>query len=74
MVTNHLFIHVIIVYKSINKICITLIPSACSKVLTREREREITIQHEQYDAIVHLFIGTGYSSGKITFMTFNICL
>jgi hypothetical protein len=34
----------------------------------------ITIQREQYGAIVHLFIGTRRSPGKITFMTLNICL
>jgi hypothetical protein len=31
--------------------------------------RVITIQREQYSATVHLFIGTGCSPGKITFMT-----
>jgi hypothetical protein len=29
----------------------------------------ITIECEQYDVTVHLFIGTGRSPGKITFMT-----
>jgi hypothetical protein len=37
--------------------------------------REITIQREQYGVTVHLFIGTGRSPDKITFMpltfTFN---
>jgi hypothetical protein len=33
----------------------------------------IIIQCEQYNATVHLFIGTERSPGKITFMTFNIC-
>jgi hypothetical protein len=28
-----------------------------------------TIQREQYDVIVHLFIGTGRSPGKSTFMS-----
>jgi hypothetical protein len=32
------------------------------------REREITIQCEQYGATVHLVIGTGHSLDKITFM------
>jgi hypothetical protein len=32
------------------------------------------IQHEQYGDIVHLFIGTGRSPGKFTFMPLNICL
>jgi hypothetical protein len=32
------------------------------------REREITIQREQYGATVYLFIGTGHSTDKITFM------
>jgi hypothetical protein len=31
--------------------------------------REITNQREQYDAIVHLFIGTGRSPDKSTFMS-----
>ena len=35
--------------------------------------RAITIQREQYGGIVHLFIGTGRSSGKITFMV-PICI
>jgi hypothetical protein len=34
----------------------------------------ITIECEQYDVTVHLFIGTGRSPGKITFMTLNIYL
>jgi hypothetical protein len=53
-----------------NKVHITVIPLACSKVKTRE----ITIQREQYGASVHLLIGTGGSPGEITFMTFNIYL
>jgi hypothetical protein len=31
--------------------------------------RANTIQHEQYGATVHLFIGTGRSPSKITFMS-----
>ena len=31
--------------------------------------RVITIQREQYDVTVHLFIGTGHSLDKITFMS-----
>jgi hypothetical protein len=31
--------------------------------------RANTIQHEQYGATVHLFIGMGRSPGKITFMS-----
>jgi hypothetical protein len=31
--------------------------------------REITMQREQYGATVHLFIGTGYNPGKITFIS-----
>jgi hypothetical protein len=36
--------------------------------------RVITSQREQYGVIVHLFIGTGHSLGKITFMflTFTV--
>jgi hypothetical protein len=37
-------------------------------------EREITIQREQYDITVHLFIGTGHSSDKITFMSLTFTL
>jgi hypothetical protein len=36
--------------------------------------RTITNQREQYGATIHLFIGTGHTPGKITFMTLNICL
>jgi hypothetical protein len=50
---------------SINRICITLIHSACSKVLMRERLQN---QCEQYSATVHLFIDTGRSLGKSIFM------
>jgi hypothetical protein len=38
MDTSHLSIHVDVIYKSMNKIHITLIPLACSKVLTREED------------------------------------
>jgi hypothetical protein len=31
--------------------------------------RDITNQREQYDATVHLFIGTGHSPSKSTFMS-----
>jgi hypothetical protein len=31
--------------------------------------RAITIHCEQYEGTVHLFIGTGHSPGKNTFMT-----
>jgi hypothetical protein len=34
-----------------------------------ENARVITIQREQYDVTVHLFIGTGRSPDKITFMS-----
>jgi hypothetical protein len=34
--------------------------------------RAITIQHEQYEGIVHLFIGMGHSPGKSTFMTLTL--
>jgi hypothetical protein len=47
-------------------IYVTLIPSACSKVLMRERLQN---QCEQYGATVHLFIDTGRSPGKSTFMS-----
>jgi hypothetical protein len=33
-----------------------------------------TIQREQYVVIVHLFIGTGLSPDKITFIPLNIYL
>jgi hypothetical protein len=35
----------------------------------RECERVITIQLEQYGGTVHLFIGTGHSPGKITYIS-----
>jgi hypothetical protein len=36
--------------------------------------RAITIQREQYEGTVHLFIGMGHNPGKITSMPLNICL
>ena len=51
---------------SINKICITLVPSALFEGVDM---RVITIQRVQYDATVHLFIGIGRSPGKSTFMS-----
>jgi hypothetical protein len=35
----------------------------------KDDAREITIQREQYGGTVHLFIGTGHSPDKITFMS-----
>jgi hypothetical protein len=51
---------------NINRINITLVPSACSKVWVRESKYNL---REQYGATVHLFIGTGCSPGKSTFMS-----
>jgi hypothetical protein len=34
----------------------------------------ITIQREQYEVTVRLFIGTGHSPSEITFKTLNIYL
>jgi hypothetical protein len=36
--------------------------------------RVITSQHEQYGVTVHLFIGTGRSLGKITFMSLTFTI
>ena len=52
---------------NINNVNITLIPLACLKA---ECERVSTIQREQYGGTVHLFIGTGRSLCKFTFMPF----
>jgi hypothetical protein len=52
---------------NINNVNITLVPSACSKV--RMRDSKTTIQCEQYGVTVHLFIGTGRSPSKSTFMS-----
>jgi hypothetical protein len=49
-----------------NRINITLVPLTCSKVWMQESEYN---QREQYGATVHLFIGTGCSQDKITFMS-----
>jgi hypothetical protein len=38
------------------------------------RERWITIQREQYDVTVHLFIGAGQSPDKITFIPLTFTL
>jgi hypothetical protein len=51
-------------HMNINIIYITLIPSACWK-----DARAITIQREQYGAIVHLFIGTGRNPSKSAFVS-----
>jgi hypothetical protein len=48
-----------------NRINITLVPSACSKVWMQESEYN---QHGQYGVTVDLFIGTGRSPDEITFM------
>ena len=53
---------------NINRTYITLIPSAWSNVLMRE---QLQSPHEQYGDNIHLFIGTGRSSSKNTFMTFS---
>jgi hypothetical protein len=46
---------------NINNVNITLIPSASSKARMRESEYN---QRDQYEGIVHLFIGTGHNPGK----------
>jgi hypothetical protein len=51
---------------NINNINDTLIHSACSNVKTQENNYN---QREQYSATVHLFIGTGHSPSKSTFMS-----
>jgi hypothetical protein len=51
---------------SINRICITLIPLALFEGVD---VRVIKIQCVQYGATVHIFIGTGRSPGKSTFMS-----
>jgi hypothetical protein len=51
---------------NIHNINITLVPSSCLKARTRENEYN---QREQYGATVHLFIGTGHSPSKSTFMS-----
>jgi hypothetical protein len=60
---------------NINDIYNTMIPSIHEKVgMQRWREREITIQREQYGVTVHLFIGTGRSPDKITSMPLTFTL
>jgi hypothetical protein len=51
-----------------------LVPSACQKVEEQSDAKAITIQREQYGATVHLFIGMGHSSNKITSMPLTITL
>jgi hypothetical protein len=44
----------------------------CFGLIEGENVRDvgaITMHHEQYGVTVHLFIGTGHSPGKITFMS-----
>jgi hypothetical protein len=65
---NNLFILVLYkTYMNINNVNITWIPLTCSKVMIQESKS--TIQREQYDVTVHLFIGTGRSPSKSTFMS-----
>jgi hypothetical protein len=51
-----------------------MVPSACQKVEEQSDVKAITIQHEQYDATVHLFIGTGRSPDKIASMPLTFTL
>jgi hypothetical protein len=66
---SHIRINIINIYN-------TMVPSVRQKggnaKMTREREREITIHRELYGVTVQLFIGTGRSPDKITFMPSNI--
>jgi hypothetical protein len=55
--------------KNTNNVNITIIPSVQQKVKSETSARVITIQREQYGVTVHLFIGTGRSPVKITFMS-----
>jgi hypothetical protein len=60
---------------SINDIYNTIVPSVPQKArMQRWREREITIQREQYGVTVHLFIGTWRSLDKITFIPLTFTL
>ena len=60
---------------NINDIYNTMVPSVRQKVrMQRWREREITIQREQYGVTVHLFIGTGRIPDKITFIPLTFTL
>jgi hypothetical protein len=42
--------------------------------LCEDDARAITIQREQYGVTVHLFIGTGHSPDKITFMSLTLTI
>jgi hypothetical protein len=54
---------------NINDIYNTIVPLVRQKVRMQQgREREISIQHDKYGVTVHLFIGTGHSPDKITFI------
>jgi hypothetical protein len=53
-------------YINISKVCVTLIPSACLMVMSRE---QLQFNVKSTGVIVHLFIGTGRSPSKNTFMT-----
>jgi hypothetical protein len=60
---------------NINDIYNTIVPSIRQKIrMQRWREREITIQREQYGVTVHLFIGAGRSPDKITFIPLTFTL
>jgi hypothetical protein len=62
----HLYLYSIRIYMNNNRINITSVPSACSKMWMQESEYN---QREQYGVTVHLFIGMGCSPGKITSMS-----
>jgi hypothetical protein len=51
-----------------------MVTSACQKVEEQSDAKAIIIQREQYGATVHLFIGTGRSSDKITSMPLTFTL
>ena len=51
---------------------ITNVPSAWRGKSTGVTQKQMPNQREQYGGTVHLFIGTGHSPYKITFMPFTV--
>jgi hypothetical protein len=67
---NYILIHILLHFIKHEWISIMLILHWYLRLARRWGcERVNTIQHEQYDATVHLFIGTRYSPGKSIFMS-----
>jgi hypothetical protein len=63
----------IIIIEELKRHQVTNVPSAREEVKVQSwRKKQIPSQREQYGSTVHLFIGTGRSPCKFTFMPFTL--